>query len=191
MVIIIVITVVVANLSELIDDAGLRRRLQGPAPVMVMGQASQHNYSAHMSTSLALGFLFMAGGAATFSTSPQATAALVIALFPRFPHSPTDHRCHLQVCASCSCCRANSNSENICSRAEVKGAVLACQEGNFPHCYSSNQAKLRVREILNLHAHTVQQWFCCKQSSLLCFGMDRQMAWAGRWRCFWILETHT
>ena len=69
---------------------------------MVMGQASQHNYSAHMSTSLALGFLFMAGGAATFSTSPQATAALVIALFPRFPHSPTDHRCHLQVCASCS-----------------------------------------------------------------------------------------
>ncbi|KAL0039031.1 hypothetical protein WJX77_005730 [Trebouxia sp. C0004] len=76
---------------------GLRRRLQGPAPVMVMGQASQHNYSAHMSTSLALGFLFMAGGAATFSTSPQATAALVIALFPRFPHSPTDHRCHLQA----------------------------------------------------------------------------------------------
>ena len=64
---------------------------------MVMGQASQHNYSAHMSTSLALGFLFMAGGGATFSTSPQATAALVIALFPRFPHSPTDHRCHLQV----------------------------------------------------------------------------------------------
>ncbi|KAL3162204.1 hypothetical protein ABBQ32_009910 [Trebouxia sp. C0010 RCD-2024] len=76
---------------------GLRRRLQGPAPVMVMGQASQHNYSAHMSTSLALGFLFMAGGQATFSTSPQATAALVISLFPRFPHSPTDHRCHLQA----------------------------------------------------------------------------------------------
>lgn len=77
--------------------AGLRRRLQGPAPVMVMGQASQHNYSTHMSTSLALGFLFMAGGGSTFSTSPQATAALVISLFPRFPHSPTDHRCHLQV----------------------------------------------------------------------------------------------
>ena len=64
---------------------------------MVMGQASQHNYSTHMSTSLALGFLFMAGGTSTFSTSPQATAALVISLFPRFPHSPTDHRCHLQV----------------------------------------------------------------------------------------------
>lgn len=77
--------------------AGLRRRLQGPAPAVAPGQASQHNYSAHMSVSMALGFLFMAGGRATFSTSPQATAALVIALFPRFPHSPTDHRCHLQV----------------------------------------------------------------------------------------------
>ena len=87
--------------AQVIDTfAGLRRRLQGPAPVMVMGQASQHNYSAHMSTSLALGFLFMAGGTSTFSTSPQATAALVIALFPRFPHSPTDHRCHLQVSRS-------------------------------------------------------------------------------------------
>ena len=97
-IIIIIVVAVVTKISGLVDNAGLRRRLQGPAPVMVMGQASQHNYSAHMSTSLALGFLFMAGGAATFSTSPQATAALVIALFPRFPHSPTDHRCHLQVC---------------------------------------------------------------------------------------------
>ena len=78
-------------------DAGLRRRLQGPAPAVVPGQANQHNYSAHMSVSMALGFLFMAGGQATFSTTPPATAALVIALFPRFPHSPTDHRCHLQV----------------------------------------------------------------------------------------------
>ena len=68
---------------------------------MVMGQASQHNYSAHMSTSLALGFLFMSGGSSTFSTSPEATAALVISLFPRFPHSPTDHRCHLQVQLLC------------------------------------------------------------------------------------------
>lgn len=143
---------------------------------MVMGQASQHNYSAHMSTSLALGFLFMAGGAATFSTSPHATAALVIALFPRFPHSPTDHRCHLQVRASCSCCSAKSHSETICSRAEVKGPVLVCQEGSFLHCYSSSQVKLRVRETLNLHSHTVLQWVCCKNqvsvSAVTC-------------RCFW------
>ncbi len=28
-------------------------------------------------------------------------------------------------------------SETICSRAEVKGALLACQEANFLHCYNS------------------------------------------------------
>jgi len=119
-----------------------------------------------MSTSLALGFLFMAGGGATFSTSPQATAALVIALFPRFPHSPTDHRCHLQVCASCSCCRAKFYCEIICSRAEVEGAVLACQEGKLL-CYSSSQAKLRVREKLSLHTQKVQQCACCKNQICL------------------------
>ncbi len=103
---------------------------------MVMGQASQHNYSAHMSTSLALGFLFMAGGAATFSTSPQATAALVIALFPRFPHSPTDHRCHLQVCASCS------SQANLGIREKLSSQAVAC---------------LIAALVINLHADVMRK----------------------------------
>ena len=49
--------------------------------------------------SLALGFLFLGAGQQTFSTSNEAVAALVVALFPRFPQSPGDQRCHLQVLA--------------------------------------------------------------------------------------------
>ena len=47
--------------------------------------------------SLALGFLFLGAGQQTFSTSNEAVAALVVSLFPRFPQSPGDQRCHLQV----------------------------------------------------------------------------------------------
>jgi hypothetical protein len=46
---------------------------------------------------MALGFLFMGGGSLTFGTSPEAVAALVIALFPALPASTMDNRCHLQV----------------------------------------------------------------------------------------------
>lgn len=47
--------------------------------------------------SLALGFLFMGAGSLTFGTSPQAAAALAISLFPRWPASTADQRCHLQA----------------------------------------------------------------------------------------------
>ena len=50
-----------------------------------------------MAVSMALGFLFYGAGTRTFGTSNAAVAALVVSLFPRFPLSPTDHRCHLQV----------------------------------------------------------------------------------------------
>ena len=54
-------------------------------------------YGNHMATSLALGFLFYGAGSRTFNTSKPSVAALVISLFPRFPLSPSDNRCHLQV----------------------------------------------------------------------------------------------
>lgn len=47
--------------------------------------------------SMALGLLFMGGGATTFSTNDEAVAALVIALYPKFPRSTTDNRHHHQV----------------------------------------------------------------------------------------------
>ncbi|EFJ11009.1 hypothetical protein SELMODRAFT_126964 [Selaginella moellendorffii] len=54
-------------------------------------------YGNHMAVSLAIGFLFLGGGSLTFSTSNGAVAALLISLYPRFPTSPNDHRCHLQA----------------------------------------------------------------------------------------------
>ena len=50
-----------------------------------------------MAMSMALGLLFMGGGATTFSTDDEAVAALVIALYPKFPRSTTDNRHHHQV----------------------------------------------------------------------------------------------
>lgn len=49
---------------------------------------------------MSMGFLFMSGGLRSFSSSKEATAALVISLFPRFPVAPTDNRWHLQASTS-------------------------------------------------------------------------------------------
>lgn len=54
-------------------------------------------YGNHMAYSMAIGFLFLHGGTATFSRTPEALAALVCALHPRFPNSPTDGQYHLQA----------------------------------------------------------------------------------------------
>lgn len=58
-------------------------------------------YGNHMAISMALGFLFLGAGRRTFSTSNPAIAALLIALFPKFPATTSDQRCHLQVGKSC------------------------------------------------------------------------------------------
>ncbi|KAL2629518.1 hypothetical protein R1flu_014204 [Riccia fluitans] len=55
------------------------------------------NYGNHMAISMANGFLFLGGGLRTFGTNNGAVAALLIALYPRFPTAPNDHRCHLQA----------------------------------------------------------------------------------------------
>jgi len=51
----------------------------------------------HMAIAIAIGLLFLGGGRLTLGTSKPAIAALVAALFPRFPLIPTDNRYHLQA----------------------------------------------------------------------------------------------
>jgi anaphase-promoting complex subunit 1 len=55
------------------------------------------NYGHHLAVSLAAGLLFLSGGRSSLSTSNEAIAALLIALYPVWPCTPTDQRCHLQV----------------------------------------------------------------------------------------------
>ncbi len=80
------------------DDvhAGLCKRLT-PVCSAASREGAALNHGAHMAMSMALGFLFMGGGARTFSTCDEAVAALVIALYPRFPCSTADNCSHHQV----------------------------------------------------------------------------------------------
>jgi hypothetical protein len=57
----------------------------------------QVTYGHHLATSLAAGLLFLSAGRASISSSNEAIAALLVALYPVWPNSPTDQRCHLQV----------------------------------------------------------------------------------------------
>ncbi|KAN0065480.1 Anaphase-promoting complex subunit 1 [Thecaphora frezii] len=58
---------------------------------------SERSYGSHMATHMAIGLLFLGGGRLTLGSSDSAIAALLIALFPRFPDSSTDNRAHLQA----------------------------------------------------------------------------------------------
>ena len=78
--------------------AGLLKRLHPLVSAPTPPPAGPgRNYGAHMALSTAVGFLFLGGGSRTFATTDAAAAALVIALYPRFPAFTMDHRCHLQV----------------------------------------------------------------------------------------------
>ncbi|XP_059838868.1 anaphase-promoting complex subunit 1 [Hypanus sabinus] len=55
------------------------------------------NYGFHMATHMALGLLFLGGGRYSICTSNSANAALLCALYPRFPAHSTDNRYHLQA----------------------------------------------------------------------------------------------
>lgn len=51
----------------------------------------------HMALAMAIGFVYLGGGRYTLGTSPEAIAALVVALFPRFPRTTGDNDYHLQA----------------------------------------------------------------------------------------------
>jgi anaphase-promoting complex subunit 1 len=59
--------------------------------------AAAITYGSHMAVSMAIGFLFLGGGARTFSRAPAATAALLAAIVPPFPATTGDQRFHLQA----------------------------------------------------------------------------------------------
>ena len=60
-------------------------------------QNSQVTYGSHMAIHMALGFLFLGAGRYTISRRPEAIAALICALFPKFPMHSNDNRYHLQA----------------------------------------------------------------------------------------------
>lgn len=49
-------------------------------------------YGSHMAIHMSLGFLFLGAGRFTISKTPEAVAALVCALFPKFPTHSNDNR---------------------------------------------------------------------------------------------------
>ena len=82
--------------------------------------------------SMALGLLFMGGGATTFSTTDEAVAALVIALYPKFPRSTTDNRHHHQVGDPHSelypvTCRNTADIDFNCSQARMEALKMHCR----------------------------------------------------------------
>ena len=72
----------------------LRRMRRRVEPI---GGAACVAYGSHLAVSLALGWLFLGGGARTFSTEPGCTAALLCAVVPPYPGSPVCQRGHLQA----------------------------------------------------------------------------------------------
>lgn len=63
-----------------------------------IGPTNSHvTYGSHLAWHMALGLLFLGAGRFTLSRSPQAIAALVCALFPKFPIHSNDNRYHLQA----------------------------------------------------------------------------------------------
>ncbi|KAJ2390434.1 Anaphase-promoting complex subunit 1, partial [Coemansia sp. RSA 2559] len=74
-------------------DIEVMRRLRA-----LHGISGNRSYGNHMASHMALGVLFLGGGARfTVSRSNESIALLVIAFFPRFPQHYSDNREHLQA----------------------------------------------------------------------------------------------
>ncbi|KAL5337529.1 hypothetical protein BJX70DRAFT_368934 [Aspergillus crustosus] len=54
-------------------------------------------YGSHMAAHMAIGLLFLGGGSHTLGTSNLATASLICSLYPVFPTTVLDNKCHLQA----------------------------------------------------------------------------------------------
>ncbi|KAL4805434.1 negative regulator of mitosis [Aspergillus unguis] len=54
-------------------------------------------YGSHMAAHMAIGLLFLGGGSYTLGTSNLAVASLVCSLYPIFPTTVLDNKCHLQA----------------------------------------------------------------------------------------------
>jgi len=80
---------VMAGTGDLITFRHLRR-LHGRTD-------AETSYGSHMATHLAIGALFLGGGAYTFSTSNKAIAGLLMAFYPLWPSDVSDNAVHLQA----------------------------------------------------------------------------------------------
>ncbi|EDP53140.1 hypothetical protein KXV98_006243 [Aspergillus fumigatus] len=54
-------------------------------------------YGSHMAAHMAIGLLFLGGGSYTVGTSDLAIASLICSLYPIFPTTVLDNKCHLQA----------------------------------------------------------------------------------------------
>ncbi|PYH90565.1 20S cyclosome subunit [Aspergillus ellipticus CBS 707.79] len=54
-------------------------------------------YGSHMAAHMAMGLLFLGGGSHTLGTSDLAIASLICSLYPIFPTTVLDNKCHLQA----------------------------------------------------------------------------------------------
>ncbi|KAL3469159.1 negative regulator of mitosis [Aspergillus californicus] len=54
-------------------------------------------YGSHMASHMAVGLLFLGGGSYTLGTSDLAVASLLCSLYPIFPTTVLDNKCHLQA----------------------------------------------------------------------------------------------
>ena len=66
-----------------------------------------------MAYGMAIGWLFLSGGRATFTRTPAAVAALLCSCYPRFPASFIDNRYHLQVRCPWLCPRALTHTPHL------------------------------------------------------------------------------
>ncbi|KAJ2875111.1 Anaphase-promoting complex subunit 1 [Coemansia aciculifera] len=92
------------------------------------GVSASRSYGNHMAVHMALGILFIGGGARfTISRSHESIAMLVVALFPRFPQHYTDNVEHLQawrhiwaLCVEPRCLVVrDATTDKICRNATV------------------------------------------------------------------------
>lgn len=99
-------------------------------------------YGHHLAVSLAAGLLFLSAGRSSVNTSNESIAALLIALYPVWPNSPTDQRCHLQVRACVLCFSLSKVScvhgSSVCILQGPRSGVECCR------CVSGHVARLAV-----------------------------------------------
>ncbi|KAJ1890831.1 Anaphase-promoting complex subunit 1 [Kickxella alabastrina] len=96
------------------------------------GVSASRTYGTHMASNLALGILFIGGGARfTLSNSVESIALLLIAFFPRFPQYYSDNREHLQawrhlwaICVKPRC---------LVARDVTSGRMSEMQAANLAH----------------------------------------------------------
>jgi hypothetical protein len=86
------LSIVLAGSGDLKAFKLLRRLRKRSGPSL-----RKYRYGTHMAMHMAIGFLFLGGGCQSFGTSNLAIAALLCAIYPRFPQDVDDNQYHMQA----------------------------------------------------------------------------------------------